>query len=353
MRELGNVAMGDLAESNIATLYSKTFQRRMLPFEFMCPHCGATMWPEEGSLTTAPERPRRRRPEFVMCCYKGKVTLPLLTDPPEPLRSLITDRSDRGRAFRGQIRTYNSALCFASLGANVVSSDFPPVGGVYTFRIQGALHHHIGSLLPPPGVSPRFAQIYFVDSDAEAEAAARSRWTRAELPELVSLQAMVHEYNPYYAICRTNIERMRDAGPNCVDIRLTFANIASGRDPRTNNAPSAPEVAVLLIEDDETTHAQTQHRDIAVYCRRGGIHRMVETHPATDPMHYVLLFPRGEQGWSQNIPYRDNAAGNESRLRRVTMREFYAFRLQTRTRASPHLLYAGKLLRQYIVDAWA
>ena len=145
---------------------------------------------------------------------------------------------------------------------------------------------------------------------------------------------MMRKYNSYCANYRTNVERMRDAGPNCVAIRLTFANVASGRNPRANNAPSAPEFAVLLIKDNQTTHAPRQHRDIAVYCRRSGAQRthcvLLATDPAADPMHCVLLFPRGEQGWSPRIPLRGNAAGNESRLRRVTIREFYAFCLQAR-----------------------
>ena len=36
--------------------------------------------------------------------------------------------------------------------------------GVYTFRIQGALHHSMGSLLPPPGERLRFAQVYLYNS---------------------------------------------------------------------------------------------------------------------------------------------------------------------------------------------
>ena len=353
MRELGNVSLEHFAEANVSALYVDGFPHRMQSFDHTCPHCAATMWPEEGTSTAVPGEPGRRRTEFVMCCFKGKVDLPLLQDPPEPLRTLITVRSERGRAFRGQIRTYNSALCFASLGANVVSADLPPISGVYTFRIQGALHHHMGSLLPQSGSLPRFAQIYFTDSDQQEEADMRTQWTHAALPEMVALQSMIHECNPYFAMFKSSVQRMREAGPHCIDVRLTFCNVTPGRDPRTNNAPTAGEIAVLLIEDEGTARIPTQHRDIAIHCRGGGIQRMEQTNPATDPLHYVLLFPRGEQGWSQAIPYRGGHPTNVPRLGRVSMREFYAFRLQTRPSESPHLLYAGKLLHQYIVDAWA
>ena len=76
-----------------------------------------------------------------------------------------------GKSFRliGQltyIRSYNNAVSFTSLGAKLdrAITDNINGAGVYTFRIHGALHHSMGSLLPPPGERPRFAQVYMFDS---------------------------------------------------------------------------------------------------------------------------------------------------------------------------------------------
>jgi hypothetical protein len=49
-------------------------------------------------------------------------------------------------------------LAFASLGAKTDAG--------LTFRIQGKLYHSIGSLLPEEGTKPKFAQIYFHDSES-------------------------------------------------------------------------------------------------------------------------------------------------------------------------------------------
>ena len=40
-----------------------------------------------------------------------------------------------------------------------------PGYGPPTFKIQGMIHHRIGSLLPLDNQPPRFMQIYFYDND--------------------------------------------------------------------------------------------------------------------------------------------------------------------------------------------
>jgi hypothetical protein len=42
--------------------------------------------------------------------------------------------------------------------------------GPYVFKIQGALYHNVGSLLPEAGKDPIYAQLYFYSSE-EANAA--------------------------------------------------------------------------------------------------------------------------------------------------------------------------------------
>lgn len=40
-------------------------------------------------------------------------------------------------------------------------------GGPYSFVLSGQNHHLIGSLLPPPGNPPVYAQLYIYDTDNE------------------------------------------------------------------------------------------------------------------------------------------------------------------------------------------
>jgi len=46
------------------------------------------------------------------CCAQGKVMLPLLAPPPEPLRWLLTSNEIDAKDFRQHIRSYNNALAF-------------------------------------------------------------------------------------------------------------------------------------------------------------------------------------------------------------------------------------------------
>ena len=84
---------------------------------------------------------------------------------------------------------------------------------MYTFRIQGVVHHYIGQLTPREGEAPSFAQIYIHDGTAEGEIENRLRHLgEASLPELRGLQALMHEVNPYVRYFRHGIELMRAQG---------------------------------------------------------------------------------------------------------------------------------------------
>ena len=64
-----------------------------------------------------------------MCCAKGAVTLPIANDTPEQLWILLTETrvnangkrvwTDRTVHFQQNIRSYNNAMSFTSLGAKI------------------------------------------------------------------------------------------------------------------------------------------------------------------------------------------------------------------------------------------
>ena len=61
--------------------------------------------------------------------------------------------------FKKDIRAYNAALAFTSLGVKLDRSVATGTGP-YSFRIHGELCHLAGSLLPAEGEDPRYAQLY-------------------------------------------------------------------------------------------------------------------------------------------------------------------------------------------------
>ncbi|KAF7827148.1 ATP-dependent DNA helicase PIF1 [Senna tora] len=56
---------------------------------FYCAACGALMWSEERLKKDV----RSNNPMFSLCCMQGKVQLPLLKDPPQLLKNLLTNHS--------------------------------------------------------------------------------------------------------------------------------------------------------------------------------------------------------------------------------------------------------------------
>jgi len=77
----------------------------------------------------------------------------------------LSDNNPHNCQFRSDIRAYNSVLAFTSVGVALNEDLGDRTGGVFTYRIRGELRHRIGSLAPPAGEPPHFAQFYIVDGD--------------------------------------------------------------------------------------------------------------------------------------------------------------------------------------------
>jgi hypothetical protein len=105
--------------------------------------------------------------QFTLCYTQGKMTLPPLAPPPEPLRRLLTSKKTDVKNFGQHIRSYNSALAFTSFGANLDTSVAQP--GNYTYRLCGELYHRMGNLLPQLGEVRKFAQLYISDPHVELD----------------------------------------------------------------------------------------------------------------------------------------------------------------------------------------
>jgi hypothetical protein len=106
-------------------------------------------------------------PKFQLCCHGGKAQLPILKPPPQLLQHLLFGRQGSdSHNFQAHTRIYNSMFAFTSPGMNV--DDHSNKGrGPPTLRIQGQVCHRIGSMLPPEGEPPKFAQLYIYDTENE------------------------------------------------------------------------------------------------------------------------------------------------------------------------------------------
>ena len=257
-----------------------------------CPHCKARVWIQEWIRG---EGSTMIRPLFSICCLQGRVKVPEVAAEPG-LLEMISDQSPEGVAFRHNVRKYNSALSFTSMGVTVDKNLASAQDGVYTYRIQGAVMHELGPLRAREGQEGGFAQIYFYDPNDQIT---RRQGIFSQINEdrLREVQTILETSNRFCHVYKTIREREVEEGPvEELKIVLKDARETNGRRQRQYDLPSANEIAVLMPGDE----AATEPRDIIIKGRDGFLKRINETHPVYDPLQYTLLHPRGEDGWKFN-----------------------------------------------------
>ncbi|CAG8808898.1 14573_t:CDS:2, partial [Dentiscutata erythropus] len=92
------------------------------------------------------------------CCLNRQIQLAQLKPPPPVFEILLTEEDpESNKLFIFKIITYNQIFAFISIGE------------VYTYKIQRQHYYQHGSLMPKKlkekEPKPKFAQIYFYDSD--------------------------------------------------------------------------------------------------------------------------------------------------------------------------------------------
>ncbi|PIA60780.1 hypothetical protein AQUCO_00300356v1 [Aquilegia coerulea] len=125
--------------------------------DVICPSCSAYHWLDERLTKST-----KKKSFFGMCCLQGKIKLPLLTPLPSAIKLLYEGRNSLARSFRKDIRSYNAANAFSSLGVSMDKRILKGRGPT-SFTIHGQLSNQIGSLLPESDKSPSYSQLYIYD----------------------------------------------------------------------------------------------------------------------------------------------------------------------------------------------
>ena len=245
------------------------------------------------------------------------------------------------------------------LASSGVETDDGVAGprGAGSFSIHGACYHSIGPLQPGAGRPPQFSQLYIHDAAHELKNRMRTFGTHAGLrSEIVQqLQAMVHQINHWVRVSKATAEGADDnhthhpgrcrcysvffyrcviflavalrllaccrlwnrSLPNniarssvCVRSTLTVPVLpnAGGQDLRRQNMPTVSEVAAVMPGNG---HGSTGYRDVVVQTKAPaaqpgrqqplGVHHITDENAAWAPLHFVLLFARGDLGWGNNL----------------------------------------------------
>lgn len=177
---------------------------------------------------------------------------------------------------------------------------------------------------------------------------------------LADLQQTLHDVNPYCKIFNqaSNILRSNST----LDLKMVITDIRS-KDSRRYNTPRAAEVAVIMVGDGQ--EVEPLKRDIMLHSRGGRMQRISEIHRVYEPLHYVLMFPHGDNGWHPYIPIncslpsttvQDTVDEEEevSTRKHVTAMNYFAYRLHLGRPGEAVVLHLfGRLFQQWIVDMYA
>ena len=307
----------------------------------ICCKCDAKHWIGERPATyTANNR------HWTTCCNKGNVAVDLLREPPPYLKDLYDNAERSGRHFRDHIRRYNAAFAFSSIRCEPVNPGMPNM----PFQIHGQMYHIQGPLTNDTPENSRFAQLYIYDTQFATSVRA-SRHVELNRNIISNITIILHEV---YSLVHTykHAHQVLSAADQGNDDTLSARILPSlriqlitGSNRRTENLPTSSEVAMII--PDETSSAS--FRDVRIYLRDSTNEfpytTISQNHALYMPSHYILLFPRGDLGWTWSLRQRNQ--------KRLTQLMYYRFRLHTRNTEYPIIFKAKRLFQQYLVDIWA
>ncbi|GFU18644.1 uncharacterized protein NPIL_1491 [Nephila pilipes] len=187
-----------------------------------------------------------------MCCAAGKIKLPQLREPPEPLKTLLAGYTAESKHFLSNIRKYNSCFQMTSFGAEVITTHFMP-----TFKVKGQIYHKVGSLLPFPNGQHKFLQMYFIGDDKDELDSRCGISTGIKRCIAFQLPEILHEKNHLVSLFKTAIDMMPSDTHKIV---IHADRTPAGEHVQRFNAPTVDEVAIIIVFDQFKPRYIVLHR---------------------------------------------------------------------------------------------
>ncbi|XP_028804724.1 uncharacterized protein LOC114759678 [Neltuma alba] len=285
---------------------------------YECEHCGALFWINERvKRSSTPENP-----VFSLCCCNGK----------------------------SNIRAYNNMFAFTSMGGKVNHSLNTNGAGPYTYVLSGQNYHHIGSLLPEEGAPPVYSQLYICDTENEIAnriSAVSHHGQAAHLNKDVVhvIKECLDEHNNLVKKYRHAYEILKR--DKHADVKICL--IRQSDSAKCYNLPASSEIAALVVGDFDRTYHK---RDIIVGKKDGRLKRIDELHKSYLPLQYPLLFYFGNNGYDSEMKHAEHTLQKTKKKKTLSIREYLAYRLMERRTEESVILYARRLLQQFIVDGY-
>ena len=325
------------SETETSERRNSTEENHLGEMSAVCQFCSARFFKEESS-----------RGKYTKCCNQGKVALESLAEVPPILRELLNGCSDRSRRFIKNARAYNNSLSLASMGVNFRRLNSR---GPSCLTVNGRIMHYGIPLYAEKNMSPRFAQLYFIEPNEAINL--RAQRGNGTDPEVMTQLAQYLKANNILVQSYTMLEEKivsekESTGIEPDDVVMWFVNDSryveslyrGSLTAREAPVPICNEVAIVFSHRDGQPDF---HRDLRIYPRGANPEIMNQFTSICDPMSYILLFPSGsDRGWS--IRRRKDSG--------VTLMDFYSYRMAIRGNDFNILHRAGDLSGQFWIDAY-
>lgn len=268
----------------------------------------------------------RGTPLFSICCKKGEVKLPKPPPTPDYLLQIYND-SEKGAAFQRSIRLYNAMFAFTSSGGNV-DHTINSGRGPYIYSLNGQNHHIFGSFIPDDGGTPKFCQLYIYDTANEVNN--RMRWVNISDNQPVDAQVveeLIHMLDQHNELCQKfRMARDRWENDDIVDLKVEL-KVCRSESGRETHISASNEVAGVMVGSSSST---TADRDIIIHPKMEKMQRVSYIHPKFMALQYPLLFPNGEDGYNNKIPFQSADVNNLKDRDMMLMKDYYSYRFQVR-----------------------
>ncbi|XP_035713810.1 uncharacterized protein LOC118438127 [Folsomia candida] len=304
----------------------------------------------------ANERPTDKK--FTVCCNKGKVKIPTFATH-EYIKRLLIGQDPDSKNFMENIRSYNNAFAFASVGAQIKA---PPGYGPYCYRIHGQIYHRTGTLHPDDGEPRKYAQLYILDPDEanrrrlnEPSNVACKNHVMSNLYDIMKDNPFARAYKMLHEFEKEEKIRMQSEEYLAKEVTMAIVNDRN-LDKRRYNIQTCNEVAIIFSNTDGEPPLE---RDLLIHLKSTGddspkTKRISILNKNLDALTYPILYPSGEQGWGEDLALSvpsNSAKINTNCRKRVTLKMYYSYLFSIRETFNP-FLSAGKLTQQYFVDAY-
>lgn len=311
------------------------------PMNMRCMHCSAKHFKSETTL--------KDTNAFYLCCHKGKVVLPPLTQNSffenicKGLSSSNILIKKRSKNYFQNIRSFNSSFAMVSSEANLCENH---LNGVYHFKIHDIFYHRAGAYSTNCDRPPTYAQLYFYDVETANQfrmgMPANNGCDEALLNELAN---ELYRVNPFINSFKTLSEYCQR--PENVASNISMAiTVNRNTDLRRFNDAIHTDIAAIFRSDEGEPPFD---RNMIVFSKDSNTLRTVSVLDSSlDPLAYPLLFPNGDTGWHINIEHSTFSTASRNK---VTMLQYASYRLSIRDQFS--LLHVSqKLYLQWIVDMY-